>query len=195
MENYHSGKTIQELITHARFRQRRGSPVFQDLYAVREELRERRKQLLGSYISLERLIRNGASLDENAIEVLSEYLASRTLSLLPKGTFILDDLCYRFYRLAIYAIGSGDVGNETVDDIIQLAECLVRSQDIFITVTRNLLPPDMIGELFDFVESNDTTIFTSNFEDAVTGAIAVFLGALEDPVALSAQSGEEEGKD
>lgn len=79
MENYHSGKTIQDLIVHARFRQRRSSPVFQDLYAVRAELRERRKQLLGSYISLERLDGCGASLDENAIEVLSEYLASRTL--------------------------------------------------------------------------------------------------------------------
>lgn len=48
---------------------------------------------------------------------------------------------------------------------------------------KGLLPADMIGELFDFTESYEDTFFSASFEDAVLGAVAVFLGSLSDPVA------------
>ena len=195
MESYCSALSIQDLISLARRQQKRRGPVFEDLHTIRSELRERRKQFLGSYISLECLVRSGSSLDENAVKELSQYLGTRTPPLLHRELALPESLCCRFYRLAIYAIGGGGVGNESVDDIIQMAECLVRSQDVFISVMKNLLPPDMIGELFDFTESYDVSCFTSNFEDAVMGAVAVFLGALKDPVASVEHNRGEEGED
>lgn len=181
MENERDTFGIDSLITQVRSNSKNGNASFCDLNSVREELRVRRKSLIGSYISLEEIVGQGDTINEPLVENLSEYFAQRTAALCPRHGAINVPLYKSFYSLAITAVASGKVGNESVDDIIQLAECLVRSRDIFTDVMRNLLPPDRIGELFRFVSAEER-YFAVEFEDAVLGSVSVFLGAMEDPV-------------
>ena len=83
--------------------------------------------------------------------------------------------------MAICAIAGGNVGQESIDDIIRLAECFVHSRRVFVIVMKKLLSQDMIGELFSLVESCDDQTFSPDFEDAVLAAVSVLLGVLEDP--------------
>ena len=181
MEKGRSVFSIDSCITQVRISSKNQKASFGNLYSVREELRLRRKNLIGSYISLEEIVGQGDAISEPLVEELSEYLAQRTVTLWPQQSAINVPLYKSFYSLAITAVASGKVGNESVDDIIQLAECLVRSRDIFTDVMRNLLPLDRIGELFRFVSAEESC-FAVGFEDAVLGSVAIFLGALEDPI-------------
>lgn len=182
METNHSQDKSLELVEKARGQIRRMSS-FEDISSIRKEIRQRRKHLIGSYISLERIVLSNEGLNEAATEELSKYLAERTVCFWNQQDPDAWHFCYRYYRLAISALASGGVGEESVDDIIQLAECLVRSRETYIIVMKGLLPADMIGELFDFTESYEDAFFSASFEDAVLGAVAVFLGSLSAPVA------------
>lgn len=155
---------------------------FMTVSALRTEIRERRKHILGSHISLFPFVCNGTEINETYVEELSISLADRTVCFWGKRTAEATSFCRRFYILAFYALASGEVGDESIDDVIQLAECLVRSRDVFVTVLRSLLPVDMVSELFNFVEAYDDSYFSATFEDAVLGAIAVLLGVLADPL-------------
>lgn len=157
------------------------SPYFEDLHSIRSELRERRKEFLGSYASLSDMVCVDSVIDTRKSDILSKQLASRAAVFWKNRTSAAEETCYCFFRIAIFAIASGKVGNESIDDIIQLAECLVRSQSTFITVCKDLLPEDMISDLFAFTDTYSSNFFTSTFEDAVLGAIAVQLGMLKDP--------------
>lgn len=178
----HPTTLISELIFQIRSHRKRQSPFSNDLSAIRRELRQRRKHFLGSYISLEAIVDSNLSTKEEIITELSHYLASRTLFFWTQDG-ATEDFCFRFYEIALYALSSGKVGDESVDDIIQLAECLVRSRRVFIDVVKKLLPADMIANLFFFTESYKDEFYTVLFEDAVLGAISVFLGIIEDPAA------------
>ena len=182
--------TLNQLMEYARRKIGR-SNSYDSLSILRDELRQRRKRMLGSYISLERMLCRGRKLQESAAAELCNYLAERTVLFWNKQDPEDFRFSQRFYNLAVYALTSGEVGNESIDDVIQLAECLVRSRDTFITVMKSLLPGDMIGELFDFTDSYDDTFYTANFEDAVMGAVSVFLGTLRDPVPHSKAAAEE----
>lgn len=131
MELHDTTDIIFQRLSKGRFRSRRAKPLFDDLSSVRQELRECRKHFLGSYISLESLVQSSSGINEKIVFDLSHYLAVRTVLFWNQDNPFAKNFCTRFYNLAIYAIGSGDVGNESVDDIIQLAECLVRSRDVF----------------------------------------------------------------
>ena len=181
MDANHSKIRISELVDNARCRTRRKNS-FEDVSSIRKEMRQRRKHLIGSYISLERIVCSNEGFDETAAEELSKYLAERTVCFWTRQDPGAWRFCYRYYLLAISALAGGEVGEESVDDIIQLAECLVRSRETYIIVMKDLLPSDMIGELFDFTESYDDAFFSAAFEDAVMGAVAVFLGSLSDPI-------------
>ncbi len=181
METQHNQDVSPELVRKARGQIRR-MISFEDVSSIRKEMRQRRKHLIGSYISLERIVCNNEELDEPTAEELSKYLAERTVFFWNRQDPDAWHFCYRYYKLAISALASGGVGEESVDDIIQLAECLVRSRETYIIVMKGLLPADMIGELFDFTESYEDAFFSASFEDAVMGAVAVFLGSLGDPV-------------
>lgn len=170
-------------VLQAQLQNRSKAPDYLSVSSVRTEIRTRRKHILGSYISVRTLICDSKTISDAYVEDLSRFLAGRTIRLWVNKGADAENFCYRFYVLALYALASGNVGDESIDDIIQLAECLVRSKDIFITVMRNLLPTDMISELFSFVESDECSCVTATFEDAVLGAVAVLLGVLADPVA------------
>lgn len=164
------------------FPQPRAGLCVSDLAAVRTQIRERRKRFLGSNISLLDIVAPKYVINDKTIEKLSKYLAVRAGHFWKPNNVEAEKFCEQFFLLAIYAIAGGEVGNESVDDIIQLAECLVRDIDVFTTVMKNLLPTDMIGMLFEFTEICDGEALTVHFEDAVLGAVSVFLGVLEDPI-------------
>lgn len=79
-----------------------------------------------------------------------------------------------------------------MDDLIQLAETLVRSKEIFVYVMKDLLPDDLVSELFELTESYDSDLYTASFEDAVLGAIAIYLGTLKDPIENETSHADEE---
>lgn len=181
MEQYRNPDIISQMISLARLQNKRNEPFSNDLSFIQIELRQRRKHFLGSYISLQSLVQTDFSIDENKISELSRYLAAKTVPYWKQKGPAAEAFSFRFYELATYAISSGEVGDESIDDIIQLAECLVRSRNVFIEVMKNLLPADMIGSLFELTDSCDSSYFTVAFQDAVLGAVSVFLGVLADP--------------
>ena len=159
----------------------REHPFSDSLSDVRKELRQRRKRFLGSYVPVCNMVKKDGIVDETLVHSLCELLAERTVYFWDNKPEEAQIFCVRFYKLAIYSLLCEKLSTECIDDIIQLAECLVRSRKIFKIALKDMLPSNLIGELFDFTESYDESFFTSTFEDAVLGSIAVFLGVLSDP--------------
>ena len=178
------------IIAKARQANRHTSARIKTLPSLRTELRVRRQEVIGSYISLSSLVYGPDGVQDTFATALADYLARLSGSFWPGSDCPSKDFFLRFYDLAIHMIAGGGVGNETVDDIIQLAECLARSKDIFIVVAKDLLPPNMIGDLFDFTDRYDE-FFVARLEDAVLGAVSVFLGTLKEPEGLFATNGKE----
>ena len=112
---------------------------------------------------------------------MSEYLSKLTAHFWKKSHIEVKQCCFRFYEIALSLIAGGTVGNECIDDIIQLAECMVRSRSTFILVCKKTLPEKMIGTLFEFTDTYSEEMFDVTFEDAVLSAISVFLGVLPEP--------------
>ena len=181
MEQIANTAYISALLECTRKQIGRTYPCTFELFQIHNELRERRKSFLGSYVSLVDMVQSKGIVEEDHVLELCAYLASRTMHFWNRTDEQSNDFCLLFYELAICSISSGKVGNETIDDLIQLADCLVRSRDIFTVVTKELLSPDMISTLFAFIEMCEDVLLTPEFTDAVLGAVSVFLGVLKDP--------------
>lgn len=167
--------------------QRREHPFSDSLSEIRKELRQRRKRFLGSYISVCELVQKEDNvIDETLVQSMCEFLTKQTISFWDNKSAEAEVFCLRFYNLSIYSLLYGNLSVECIDDIIQLAECLVRSRMVFKIALSDMLPDNMIEELFDFTEAYDNSFFTSTFEDAVLGSVSVFLGVLSNP---SSESG------
>lgn len=172
---------IELLLSKARTGSTRARPRIDTLSRLRTLLRQQRKRVIGSHISLAVLIGEGSDIREDGVTALSEYLSHRSLLLWSGQNKPQPEFFEQFYSLAIRMVASGKLGDESIDDIIQLAECIVRSKDIFVAVAKDLLPKDRISDLFAFIDQYGESYFTAHFEDAVLGAVAVFLGTLADP--------------
>ena len=164
----------------AQLRNRRNASTFLSVSSIRSELRARRKHVIGSYVSVKTLVCTGVEINDESVAELSELLAEKTAFLWGNKKADAEQFCNRFYTLSFYALAGGGVGDESIDDVIQLAECLVRSRDIFISVAKTLVPKNMVSELFRFVESYNDSYFSTDFEDAVLGGISWLLGSLSD---------------
>ena len=165
---------------------------FDNFSEIRIELRQRRKMFLGSFTSLRAVVCANGKLSDDKISELSTFLALRATALWDKKYEKSEAFCRQFFMLAINAIAGGEVGDETMDDLIQLAETLVRSKEIFVYVMKDLLPDDLVSELFELTESYDSDLYTASFEDAVLGAIAIYLGTLKDPIENETSHADEE---
>ena len=159
-----------------------GRPRIDSLSKLQTLRRQQRKRVIGSHTSLTALVGEGGGIQENDVADLADHLSRRSILFWNGAGSPQPEFFASFYDLAIRMVASGKLGNESVDDIIQLAECIVRSKDIFITVAKDLLPEDRISELFEFTDQYDEFWFVAHFEDAVLGAVAAFLGTLADPV-------------
>lgn len=168
---------------------RRKRPVAVNLMDLRKSLRTQRKGFLGSYISLRKYIQDGEETGALTVESLQSFLTKRTKYFWNSKKDDAEEFIDRFYNLAICCLLKGDLSYECIDDIIQLAECVVRSRIVFTIAAKDMLPKEMYGELFDFTEQYDDSYFTAEFEDAVLGAVSVLLEALADPFAEEEQRG------
>lgn len=175
------------LVNHTRM----SKPKAKNLMDLRKDMRQQRKGFLGSYISLRKYIKEKSAVEENPVETLCDYLTKRTKCFWENTNPNVEEFIYRFYNLTICCLLKGDLSYECIDDIIQLAECLIRSRTVFVIAAKEMLPSDMIGELFDFTEQYDDSYFSVTFEDAVLGAVSVLLGALEDPYSINDSRGAE----
>ncbi len=160
----------------------RQQPFSDNLSDIQKEIRHRRQLFIESHISIYALVQNNGYVDENLIDDLSEYLSKRIAFLWNHKHPADETFGFRFSKLTLFCLVSRKVGGATVDDIIQIAGCLVRSRKVFTVFAKDLLPDTMIGELFDFTETYDDSFFNPSFEDAVLGAICVLLGVLKDPI-------------
>lgn len=194
MRNIYTNKIVAEAINRARSLSKRGSPFADKLSSVQQELRNRRKQFLGSYVPARELLLSDAGINDASIDALSRYLSAKTLAFWNVKGEDTEEFCFRFYRLALYALTGGKVACECIDDILRLSECLVRSRDVFVIAMKEMLPANMIGELYDFTESYSDEYYSVSFEDATLGGVCVFLGVLEDPLADVASESSKEDK-
>lgn len=165
---------------------------FDSFSEIRIELRQRRKMFLGSSASLRAIVCTDGKICDDRVSELSGFLAARAVALWDEKHDNAEAFFRQFFVLSINAIAGGEVGDETLDDLIQLAETLVRSKEIFVYVMKDLLPSDLVGELFEFTDNYGIGFFSASLEDAVLGAIAIYLGALKDPIVREAGYSDEE---
>lgn len=185
----HDAETIlPQLIRWARTRTRRSAPFAEKLSPIQKELRLRRQQFLGSYLPVRELVFSKSGVDDYTIEELSHYLASRSVLCWSFRDEDAEKFCHRFYRLAFYALSGGKVSGACIDDILHLVDCLVRSRKVFVVAMKDMLPQDMIGELFDFIDTADEIYFNAALADAILGGISVFLGVLKDPISIGEET-------
>ena len=192
MEDHVVYERVGEILARARVQSSRRTPVAGSSRILEQELRKRRKNYLGSHITLWSLLETEGVVDDATIDALAHHLSKQTLLFWRYKDEAAEDFCYHFYRLSMFALLSGVI-RECVDDIIQLSSVLVRSKEVFRIAQQDLLPPRMFAELFDFLENSDAAFYTPHFEDAVLFTIASFLGVLTEPKS-SPQSIESEDR-
>lgn len=171
---------VPQIMENVKEKTGRTAPFSHKLSLIKDELRQRRKRFLGSYVRVRDFVLSDSGVDDKAIELISCYLASKSLHYWKFDDEDAERFFFRFYRLTLYALASGRVRGECIDDIFQLAECLLRSKKVFVVAMKDMLPEDMIGELFDFIDTSEESYFNLSFTDAVLGGTCVFLGALSD---------------
>lgn len=177
-------KTENELVVQAinkiNNKTKRTSPFSNNLASVQQELRQRRKQFLCTYVPTREFMLSASGFDEETAEAVSDYLASQTIFFWNNRPEEAEEFCFRFYRLSLYALASGNIVGECIDDILRLAECLVRSRRVFMIALKEMVPAKMYGELYDFAEFYGAEYYKPAFEDAVLGGICAFLGVIAD---------------
>lgn len=145
---------------------------------VDRAIRRKRKEYLGSDLSIEMFVRDTDGPNEGVIKELGEYLAKRTAAFLNAEGW--EECCAYFFHFSLYMMASGQIGEECIDDLIQLAECYERSPEVFAMVGEAYLTEDMLQDLQEWVAENE--VAPPNFGTAVLGAVAVLMGVLYDPI-------------
>ena len=178
-------RLLHTMIAQARTQQTYTTYFSDSLQDIQTELRKRRMSFLGSSLSLASLICKDGEIDEEAETALVVYLTERTLASWDKPFIEGGAFCRLFYSLGIRAVTNPGLSNECLDDLIRLATLLTHEpKEVYLAVMKDLLPEDWHGMLVHFADSFDNEAIrplNASFEDAVLGAVAVFLGVLEDP--------------
>lgn len=181
---YDVNDRMNEILTRAQHSVGKRIPVASSTKMLDRSLRQRRKNLLGSHITLWSLLEKENAISDEDIDIFASYLARQTLQFWrPRGKDA-ETFCYRFYRLSLFALLSGSV-QESIDDLIQLSGALVRSKQVFQIAMEDMLPPRLFSELLHFLEDAEEEFFVPflepHFEDAVLYTVASFLGTLAVP--------------
>lgn len=146
---------------------------------VEREIRKLRKEFMGSDLSLEMFVReNDQPLEKNVI-LLSRYLGKYTAAFLAENDASdNEELCtdFFYYGLQLYAYGT--IGDESVDDLILLAETYARDPEILAIVGDTDLPKELASDWRGWLMENDQA--PTNFVTATIGAVSVFLGVLQE---------------
>lgn len=157
-------------------------------YELRDRLSQLRQDFLGTGLGLTMLVHDFRSHRPNmrAVEDLSNYLGMRIdyflRSLWPGSNRDADQTdiatSVMYYGLLLYAYNT--VGQDKVDDLIRWAECYAESPEVMSIVVDDNLPGELSEECREFIAENE--IAPSGFVDAATAAVAVFTGAICDPL-------------
>ena len=192
MENYLIDAAAMDLVRVARNQNHMMAPKAIRASQIHAALRYRRKALLGTNISVRRLVQTDSLLDDNKVCVLSRYLARRSAHFWSTKREGNEEFCYRFYRLCLSAIGGGKIAPESIDDVIELADCLGRSQEIFSIAMQEVLPESLIPELFDLVDVMSKNVYLPTFPEAILSGVATLSGYMSDPLANENNLGKED---
>ena len=152
-----------------------------DSRAVMNGIRQKRKEYLGSDLGLTMFIHEDGKPLENVVEALSGYLGCIAAHFLETDYRYpdMENLCIGFFYYSMQLYAYDRVGGDSFDDLIRLAELFQSDIDVFNTVLEQNLTEEIVDEWMAFLIEND--YIPRNFSDAVTGAVAVFLGVLKDP--------------
>ena len=128
--------------------------------------------------------------DEKAIVCLCTWLTSFATAFIqnhgtiPERDNFLDyeDFFEHFFRYGLYMYTTDQIGDECIDDLIQLARCYERDPEVFAIVAQDCLPDDMVDELQSWIRYPDEHPQAPKaLEDHVTAAVAALLGAMQEP--------------
>ena len=149
--------------------------------SVKDGILKKRQEYLGSDLELTMFVHENGKPIEKAVIALSSYLGSLTAYFLEKEYEIpdMEDLCYGFFYFALQLYAYDQVGCDSFDDLIQLAELFECDSEVMTIVLERDLPEEIVEDWIQFLTINDYVPLC--FKDAVTGAVAVLLGVLKDP--------------
>lgn len=153
---------------------------------VKDGIRKKRKEYLGSDLRLTMFVHeNGKPLDK-AVEALSSYLGDVTAHFLEEEYDAPDheELCFGFFYYALQLYAYDQIGCDSFDDLILLAELFENDVELMTIVMERDLNAEIMDEWTDFLTVNDH--IPRHFADAVIGGLAVFLGVLTDPTGEAA---------
>lgn len=138
---------------------------------VRYTLTNMQKKLLGSAIPVKQF--------EPYFGELEELLAMWTVFFLEDGDY---SICQTFYHYALLILCSEELGDQTIDDLLKLADTFAPYPDVFVLVGEGCLEPERYQSLKDWgKEHSYFSVSTADFHNAVLGAICVLTGVLPDP--------------
>lgn len=118
---------------------------------------------------------------EAVVEALSGHLGNLTAYFLENDyhCFEQEELCVGFFYYVLQLYAHNKIGDDSFDDLIQLADLFGKDVEVLTILMEQDLTEDIVNEWKDFVTENECV--PRDFLGAVIGAIAVFLGVLNDP--------------
>ena len=155
--------------------------------ALLERIRERRKQEIGSDMSLVKLIRENNKPNHEYIAKMGQELTKYSLLFLRdcgihpdcENHMDFEEFFSDFYRYALYMYSTDSIGDESIDDLILLARTYQRNPETFRVVVENDLPIDLLDEFQDWIGYfGDYPQAPQCFEDIVTAAVATYVGMM-----------------
>ena len=150
---------------------------------VMNGIRRKRKEYLGSDLGLTMFVHEDGEPLEDVVKTLSQQLGDITTHFLEKDynarniEDYMNELCYGFFYYSLQLYAYNKVGDDSIDDLIRLAELFRSDIAIFNIVLEEDLPKEIVDEWMAFTARYDYIPY--GFPEAVTGAVSVFLGVLK----------------
>lgn len=150
---------------------------------IRKRIISARKQLLGSDLSVNKLVRVDKKPWEAGVEELADYLADKAYAIMcreygSKGNGPwCKDWFEGFFRYTTLYFANGRHG--TLDDYILFAECFEHNPNAIRIVFSENLPPELADEAEKWVIQNEDAPL--DLSRCVVGAVACFTGAMAGP--------------
>lgn len=87
-----------------------------------------------------------------------------------------EEFCKKFAYFSVKQIVGGQIGHESFDDLILLAECLAKDKEVFRIVTESNLSPEDYEKAEEWL--SETEEIPRGFADSVMAAICALLGVI-----------------
>ena len=178
VKRVHIDPWFQLVIQNAQWKKCHPKQHILDARDLQSQLRLLRKEYMGSGLSLELFVREDNKPIEGAVRLLSDYLSERAALFMKEPGWT--DYLYHFFYYTIQLYAHGTIGEDSFDDLIQMAEAHERDRTILPTICRMDLPSDLADDCQDWV--NENGIVPNDMTNCVAASVGVLLGVLPDPV-------------